>query len=115
MCEERTCELVADGTVVSYERSFLPPVPAIRELPARGLGQESLTELLRRAGLRPDHGEQRVSGRPVDAQEAELLRRTPGGWFLQTRRTSRAADGSFVEHAVGLLDPGHFQLVLTFG
>ncbi|WP_031162950.1 GntR family transcriptional regulator [Streptomyces durhamensis] len=115
VCVERTRELVADGTVVSYERSFLPPLPLIRELPARGLGQEALTELLLRAGLRPDHGEQRVCGRPLDTWEAELLRRTPGDWFLQTRRTSRAADGSFVEHAVSLLDPGHFQLTLTYG
>ncbi|GHI09802.1 GntR family transcriptional regulator [Streptomyces cellostaticus] len=115
VCVERTRELVADGTVVAYERSFLPPVPVIRELPARGLGQEPLTEVLLRAGLRPDHGEQRVRGRRIDAHEAELLHRTPGDWFLDTRRTSRAADGSFVEHAVSLLDPDHFQLTLTFG
>ncbi|MCC5477901.1 GntR family transcriptional regulator [Streptomyces barringtoniae] len=115
VCVEQTRELVADGTVVAYERRFLPPVPVIRELPARGLGQEPVAELLLRAGLRPDHGEQRVSGRPVDAREAELLRRAPGDWFLETRRTSRAADGTFVEHAVGLLDPGHFELALTVG
>ncbi|MGW2420617.1 GntR family transcriptional regulator [Streptomyces sp. NPDC001709] len=115
VCVERTRELAADGTVVSYERCFLPPVPVIRELPARGLGQDPLTELLLRAGLRTDHGEQRISGRPVDAREAELLRRAPGDWFLETRRTSRAADGSFVEHVVSLLDPDHFQLTLTFG
>ncbi|MER6029555.1 GntR family transcriptional regulator [Streptomyces sp. NPDC001851] len=115
VCVERVRELAADGTVVSYERSFLPPVPVIRELPARGLGQESLTALLQRAGLRAEQGEQRVCGRPVDAEEAELLRRTPGDWFLRTRRTGRAADGSFVEHVVTLLDPGHFHLALTVG
>lgn len=115
VCVERTRELVADGTVVSYERSCLPPLSVIRELPAKGLGQDSLTEVLLRAGLRPDHGEQRISGRRIDAHEAELLRRTPGDWFLDTRRTSRAADGSFVEHVVSLLDPGHFQLTLAFG
>ncbi|MEU8032644.1 GntR family transcriptional regulator [Streptomyces sp. NPDC049099] len=115
VCVERTRELASDGTVVSYERSFLPPVPVIRELPARGLAQEPLTELLLRAGLRADHGEQRISGQPVDAREAQLLRRTPGDWFLQTRRTGRAADGAFVEHVVMLLDPGHFRLTLAFG
>ncbi|MEU2715580.1 UTRA domain-containing protein [Streptomyces sp. NPDC007205] len=78
-------------------------------------GQGSLTDVLLRAGLRAEHGEQRVCGRPVDAEEAELLRRTPGDWFLRTRRTGRAADGSLVEHVVTLLDPGHFQLILTFG
>ncbi|MFC8513383.1 GntR family transcriptional regulator [Streptomyces sp. NPDC057257] len=115
VCVERTRELVADGTVVTYERSFLPPVPGIRELPGRGFAGESLTDVMLRAGLRPDHGEQRLAGRRIDAREAELLRRTPGDWFLDTRRTSRAADGSFVEHVVSLLDPDHFQLTLEFG
>ncbi|MFJ9865814.1 GntR family transcriptional regulator [Streptomyces sp. NPDC101165] len=115
VCVERTRELVADATVVSYERSYLPPVSVIRELPAQGLGQDALTEVLLRAGLRPDHGEQRVRGRRIDAHEAELLRRTPGDWFLDTRRTSWAADGSFVEHVAGLLDPDHFELTLAFG
>ncbi|MFD4408035.1 GntR family transcriptional regulator [Streptomyces sp. NPDC058467] len=112
---ERTRELVADGSVVSYERSFLPPVPGIRELPGRGLDELSLTEVMRRAGLRADHGEQRLAGRRIDAPEAEVLRRAAGDWFLDTRRTSRAADGSFVEHVVSLLDPDHFQLSLEFG
>ncbi|MEU6139756.1 GntR family transcriptional regulator [Streptomyces sp. NPDC047081] len=115
VCVERTRELVADGTVVTYERSFLPPVPGIRELPGRGLAGESLADVMLRAGLRPDHGEQRLAGRRIDAREAELLRRTPGDWFLDTRRTSRAADGSFVEHVVSLLDPDHFELTLEFG
>jgi GntR family transcriptional regulator len=52
---ERIRELAADGTVVSYERGFLPPVPGVRELPERGLGQESLTHVMLRAGLRPEH------------------------------------------------------------
>ncbi|MEV6114606.1 GntR family transcriptional regulator [Streptomyces sp. NPDC052109] len=112
---ERIRELVSDGTVVSYERSSLPPLPVLRELPVCGVGPESLTELLLRAGLRPDHGEQRIGGRPVDVREAELLRRAPGDWFLETRRTSRAADGSLVEHVVSLLDPEHFQLTLACG
>ncbi len=56
-----------------------------------------------------------MSGRRIDGREAELLRRETGDWFLDTRRTSRAADGSFVEHVVSLLDPDHFQLTLQFG
>ncbi|WP_406165520.1 GntR family transcriptional regulator [Streptomyces sp. NBC_00996] len=107
--------LVADGSVISYERSFLPPVPGVRELPEHGLGELTLTEVMRRAGLRPDHGEQRLAGRRIGAREAEVLRRVPGDWFLDTRRTSRAADGSFVEHVVSLLDPDHFQMSLEFG
>lgn len=115
VCVERIRELATEAVVVSYERSFLPPVPGVRDLPSRGLDQESLTDVMLRAGLRPDHGEQRVSGRRIDGREAELLRREPGDWFLDTRRTSRAADGSFVEHVVSLLDPDHFQLTLAFG
>ncbi|MFJ6084594.1 GntR family transcriptional regulator [Streptomyces sp. NPDC092369] len=115
VCVERTRELVADDVVVSYERSFLPPVPGIRELPERGLEADSLTDVMGRAGLRPDHGEQRLGGRRIDAREAELLRRSPGDWFLDARRTSRAADDSFVEHVVSLLDPEHFRLTVEFG
>jgi len=116
---ERTRELVGDGCVITYERSFLPCVPGVVELPRRGLDDlsrtGSLTEVMRQAGLHPDHGEQRLSGRRIDAREAEVLRRAPGDWFLDTRRTSRAADGSLVEHVVSLLDPDHFQLSLEFG
>ncbi|MGW2703053.1 GntR family transcriptional regulator [Streptomyces sp. NPDC001340] len=115
VCVERTRERVADAIVVLYERSHLPPVSVIRELPAQGLGQDSLAEVLLRAGLRPDHGEQRVSGRRIDAHEAELLLRQPGDWLLDARRTSGAADGSLVEHVAGLLDPDHFQLTIAFG
>ncbi|MFF5015261.1 GntR family transcriptional regulator [Streptomyces sp. NPDC001165] len=115
VCVERTRELVADATAVLYERSHLPPVFVIRELPAQGLGQESLAEVLLRAGLRPDHGEQRVSGRRIDAHEAELLWRKPGDWLLDARRTSGAVGGFFVEHVDGLLDPDHFRLTIAFG
>ena len=70
---------------------------------------------MRDAGLHPHHGEQRLSGRRIDAEEARVLRREPGDWFLDTRRTSRAADDTFVEHVVSLLDPDHFQLSVEFG
>jgi GntR family transcriptional regulator len=113
---ERTRELVGDGCVITYERSFLPCVPGTRELPQRGdLEELSLTEVMRQAGLHADHGEQSLAGRRIDAREAEVLRRGPGDWFLDVRRTSRAADGSLVEHVVSLLDPEHFQLSLEFG
>jgi len=113
---ERIRELAGDGCVITYERSFLPCVPGVSELPRRGdFDGLSLTEVMRRAGLHPAHGEQRLGGRRIDAREAEVLRRTPGDWFLDTRRTSRAADGSLVEHVVSLLDPDHFQLSLEFG
>lgn len=110
---ERVREL-ADDSVISYERSFLPPVAGVRELPLHGLGGDSLTAVLTLAGLHPDHGEQRLSGRRLDSRESTLLRRESGAWFLETQRTSWAADGAFVEHVESLLDPEHFHLSLQF-
>jgi GntR family transcriptional regulator len=111
---ERTRELSASGTVVSYERSHLPPLPEIRELTHRGPGEFSLTAVMRAAGLQAHHGEQRLRGRRIYAEEARVLRREPGDWFLETSRTSRAADERFVEHVVSLLDPDRFQLSIEF-
>ena len=111
---ERTRELSASGTVVSYERSHLPSLPEIRELIRLRPAELSLTAIMRAAGLQPHHGEQRLCGRRLDFEEARVLRREPGDWFLETSRTSRAADGGFVEHVVSLLDPDHFQLSVEF-
>ncbi|GAA0386344.1 GntR family transcriptional regulator [Microbispora corallina] len=105
---------VAGGGVVSYERSCLPAVDGLRDLPERGLDGGSLTEELSRAGLRPDHGEQRMGGRRLDGREAGLLGREAGAWFLTTRRTSWSAGGAFAEDVESLLDPDHFELFLTF-
>ncbi|MFE0462944.1 GntR family transcriptional regulator [Kitasatospora sp. NPDC058965] len=110
---ERVREL-ADGSVVSYERSFLPPVDGIRELPRDGLRGDSITAVLAAAGLQPDHGEQQLSGRRIDDREAAVLRREPGAWFLSTRRTSWSAAEAFTEHVESLLDPDHFHLSLHF-
>ena len=114
---ERTRELVEERIVVSYERSHLPPVPQLRGLTEHsgGPAELSLTAVMREAGLHPHHGEQVLSGRRIDDRQAAVLRRAPGDWFLHATRTSRAADGSFVEHVVSLLDPDHFQLSLEFG
>lgn len=111
---ERTRELSTDGKVVSYERSHLPPLPEIRELTRLSPAELSLTAVMRGAGLLPHHGEQLLRGRRIDAEEARILRREPGAWFLETSRTSRAADDTFVEHVVSLLDPDHFQLSVEF-
>ncbi len=111
---ERTRELAAGGAVVSYERSHLPPLPEIRELTHRRPAEISLTAVMREAGLQAHHGEQRLRGRRIDADEARILRRAAGDWFLETSRTSRAADGAFAEHVVSLLDPEHFQLSVEF-
>ncbi|MFI9758160.1 GntR family transcriptional regulator [Streptomyces sp. NPDC051963] len=113
---ERTRELVENGSVITYERSFLPCVPGTRELPQHAaLDDLSLTEVMRQSGLHADHGQQSLTGRRINAPEAEILRRSPGDWFLDVRRTSRAADDSLVEHVASLLDPEHFELCLEFG
>ena len=69
---------------------------------------------MRAAGLQAHHGEQRLRGRRIEAEEARVLRREPGDWFLETSRTSRAADERFVEYVVSLLDPDRFQLSIEF-
>lgn len=112
---ERTRALTEGGAVVSYERSHLPALPVIRAMTDRGPAEISLTAVMREAGLHPDHGEQRVRGRRIDADEARILQRDPGDWFIETSRTSRAADETFAEHVVSLLDPDHFQLSVEFG
>lgn len=112
---ERTRELAVDGTVVSYERSQLPPLPLFRELTRSGPAHVSLTAIMEDAGLLPHHGEQHLRGRRIDAEEARILGRTAGDWFLETSRTCRAADDTFVEHVDSLLDPQHFQLSVEFG
>jgi GntR family transcriptional regulator len=110
---ERVRELTG-GTVISFERSYVPAVEGLRELPGQGLEGDSLTTALNRAGLYPDHGEQRLAGRRIDDREAALLQREPGAWFLNTQRTSWARDAVFVEHVDSLLDPDHFQLLHHF-
>jgi GntR family transcriptional regulator len=111
---ERIRELAQSGGAVAYERSYLPATACLRDLPERGLDGHSLTDELSRAGLYADHGEQRLRGRGIDEREAALLDREPGAWFLNSQRTSWAADGTFVEHVDSLLDPDHFELSLDF-
>lgn len=112
---ERTRELTPGGTVVSYERSHLPPLPEIRALADSGPAHISLTAIMEDAGLHPHHGEQHLRGRSIDDEEARILCRKAGDWFLETNRTCRAADDTFVEHVVSLLDPEHFQVSVEFG
>ncbi|MDR2453961.1 MAG: GntR family transcriptional regulator [Bifidobacteriaceae bacterium] len=100
---------------VSLEHSYVPNSGFLASLPANGLLDGSLTASLSRAGLADSHGEQRVSLRLLDPEAAELLARPAGTPFLQTVRTSFAADGRFVEHVVSLLDPAHFTVSAKFG
>jgi GntR family transcriptional regulator len=109
---ERVRELA--GRTISHELSHIPAIGPLVGVPAQGLIGGSLTATLRDAGLEPDHGEQRVACRPLDEFSAERLGRSTGEWFLFVTRTSWCRSGDFVEHALSLLDPEHFELHRRF-
>lgn len=107
--------ILPEGTPVSLERSRVPLLPALADVPLRGLVDGSLTKTLAAAGVRATHGDEWASVAGLDADQAGLLRRAEGDLFLRTRRVSRGADGRVVEHVTSLLDPARFQLHLGFG
>jgi GntR family transcriptional regulator len=109
---ERVRQLT-DGTAISLERSRVPALDALRDLPERGLDGGSISVTLNRAGLYLDHCEQHLRGRPLTAVEAGHLGRPAGTWFLHTTRTSWTATDQFAEYADELLDPTHYELHLT--
>lgn len=119
---QRVCAIVG-GDVISMERSCVPAVAELRDLPQRGLdgdlGEDfdgsRVTAVLSSAGLHLDHCEQWLRGRELDAREAEVLGRRPGEWFLHSRRVSWTVDDRFVEQLDSLLDPRHFELNLVDG
>jgi GntR family transcriptional regulator len=110
---ERVRQLT-DGTAISLERSRVPALDSLRDLPERGLDNGSISVTLNRAGLYLDHCEQRLRGRPLTSVEAGHLERPDDTWFLHTTRTSWTADDRFAEHADELLDPTHYELSLTY-
>jgi GntR family transcriptional regulator len=110
---ERVRQLT-DGTPISLERSRIPALSSLHDLPERGLDNGSISTTLNRAGLYLDHCEQRLRGRPLTPAEADLLNRPEGTWFLHTTRTSWTANDRFAEHADELLDPNHYELSLSY-
>ena len=100
---------------VSFECASVPAVGSLRDLPTRGLKDESLWASLREEGLIATNGQQSVDVHQLDEREASILGRPVGSSFLRTVRTSFSSDGQFVEHVLSLLDPAHFTLKLTFG
>lgn len=105
---------LADGPAISIERSRIPAVGALRDLPERGL-TGSLYAALRDAGLVPDRGEEWVELTRATPADAELLGCDAGKLYLHTRRLSRDRAGDLVEHVESLLDPDRFRLHLRFG
>jgi GntR family transcriptional regulator len=103
------------GRGVSLENSLVPAVPALVDLPQRGLVGDSLTATLREGGLHATSGEQWISGEGLDEPSAKLLGRRAGEFFLRATRISLDRSGGLVEHVVSLLDPARFQFHLVFG
>lgn len=110
----RRIRRTADGRGVTHELSTVPATGPLADLPATGLIDGSLTASLAAAGLVAHAGTQEVSLARLDVAVAALLGREPGEPFLRIVRTSRSAEGAFVEHVDSLLDPDHFRLSLTF-
>ena len=105
---------VVDGRPVSLERSRIPALGPLADLPENGLVGDSLTATLRSAGLVAASGEQWVSVVPVDAADAAVLEVPVGTPYLHSIRVSRDASGRFVEKVVSLLAPDRFRLHLSF-
>lgn len=104
-----------DGSRVSLERSRVPLYPGLADVPRTGLLDGSLTATLAAAGLMVASGEQRATAVPLDAADAEQLRRPPGTSFLRVTRIGRSPTGAVLEHVVSLLDPARFELRTSFG
>lgn len=105
---------VVDGPPVSLERSRIPAVGSLLDLPDSGLINGSLTATLAAAGLSVASGEQWVSTIPVDSVDAQILEVPVGSPFLHSIRVSRDPSGRFVEKVASLLAPERFRLHLTF-
>jgi GntR family transcriptional regulator len=111
---DRVRSNAADGHAISIERSRMPLLPELEEVPLKGLREGSLHQTLRSAGLMPDHGEEWVDIEMLSAEDAAILNCAPGTPFLRGRRLTRTADGRPIEYVVSLLNPQHFALHLEF-
>lgn len=106
--------LAKEQKPISIERSRVPFLPELEEVPLRGLRSGSLTQTLRAAGLVPDHGEEWADIEMLGEADAELLGCAQGSAFLRTRRLTREADGRPIEFVTSLLNPVYFALHLEF-
>jgi GntR family transcriptional regulator len=105
---------IVDGAPISLERSRIPAVGPLAELPDRGQ-VDHIYDDLRSIGLVPEVGEEWAELTRLKYEDALLLGRPEGERFLRTRRLSRDLNGRFVEYVESLLDPDRFRLHLTFG
>jgi GntR family transcriptional regulator len=111
---DRIRSLAESGRAISIERSRLPFLPELADVPLNGLRDGSLRETMHAAGLIPHHGEEWADIHMVDGADAALLGCAPGAAYLRTRRLVRAADDRPIEYVTSLLDPAHFALHLEF-
>ena len=105
----------ADGIAVSLERSLMPAVGDLENLPHIGLIDNSLTITLAAYGYVGERGDQWIGAEPLNAEDAELLGRPEGTVFLKALRTTYDRQNRFMEQVESLLDPVHFRLHLQFG
>lgn len=103
-----------DGTVICLERSRVPAVGALADVPRDGLLGGSLAASITAAGLHGVSGEQWVQVVPLTAEDAVLMHRDAGTPYLHTVRLTRGADGDLVEKVSSVLDPDRFRLHLSF-
>jgi len=106
--------LAKDQKPISIERSRMPFLPELEDVPLRGLRSGSLTQTLRAAGLVSDHGEEWADIEMLGDADAELLGCAAGSAFLRTRRLARGIDGRPIEYVTSLLNPAYFALHLEF-
>lgn len=105
---------LVDGPVVSIERSIVPAIAQLADIPAHGLIDGSLTRTLHKAGFRVASGEQWVQVAPLNQVDAELFSQPEGTPYLHSTNVNRDAKGAFVEKLVSVLDPARFRFHLKF-
>lgn len=104
------------STPVSYEVSYLPAIPALREVIERieGLVDGSISKTMKQAGLQAASGYMDVSADRL-GPIAQALKKTPETVFLLSERHNFSDDGTLVEYVRSFLDPSHFTLHVTAG
>ena len=111
---DRTRHLQSGGGAISFERSRVPMMPELGDVPSRGLREESLHATLAAAGFFPDSGEEWAEIAFLAADDAAIFGVEAGAPFLRLRRLTRMADKRPLEFVTSLLDPGLFALHLKF-
>ncbi|MEW1928025.1 GntR family transcriptional regulator [Streptomyces sp. NPDC088360] len=104
-----------DGSGVSLERSRVPAVPALADLPERGLEGGSLNRTLLAAGHIAASSDAHIAVSGLGDEDAGLLHRSSGEPFLRLAQVFRDAEGEVVEQVTSLLDPSRFQLHVRTG